>query len=243
LTDAVAACAANSAAWHAAWLSALRLRSTSEPRAWHAIDVPPSIYCAAITTDAAATADDVAASCGAVCDSWSALDLGAAGFGPLWTMPWYRREPAPLPGDEPPSDLEIAHVATPHDVEEFELVSIRGFRDESASVEPGAIHPAGILEEPRMTMLTGRAGGRPVAAAMAYDDGYTVGIYGVATVASARGRGYGSALTRALVDPARPAVLSSSAVAERLYRRLGFVRVGELRLWAPEANSTGSASS
>jgi predicted GNAT family acetyltransferase len=82
-----------------------------------------------------------------------------------------------------------------------------------------------------MTMVTGRAGGSAVAAAMSYRSEGAVGIYGVTTIASARGRGYASALTRALVDPAAPALLSPSPEAERLYRRLGFEQVGELRQW------------
>jgi predicted GNAT family acetyltransferase len=82
-----------------------------------------------------------------------------------------------------------------------------------------------------MTMLTGRVAGRAVAAAMSYRLDHVVGIYGVATLASARGRGYASALTASLVDPALPASLSPSPAAESLYRRLGFAGVGELTMW------------
>jgi predicted GNAT family acetyltransferase len=66
---------------------------------------------------------------------------------------------------------------------------------------------------------------------MSYRTDAAVGIYGVTTVASARGRGYASALTRALIDPSLPASLSPSPEAESLYRRLGFERAGELRVW------------
>ena len=59
------------------------------------------------------------------------------------------------------------------------------------------------------------------------------GVFGVTTIASARRRGYATALTRAsiLADPALPSVLAPSAMAERMYERLGYRRVGELRAW------------
>jgi GNAT superfamily N-acetyltransferase len=118
------------------------------------------------------------------------------------------------------------------DVAEFELVSVRGFGgDEDATVDPGSLHPASILADPRMTMLIGRVAGRGVAAATSYRTATAVGIYGVTTVASARARGYASALTRALIDPAVPASLSPSPEAESLYTRLGFEPVGALRQW------------
>jgi GNAT superfamily N-acetyltransferase len=136
-----------------------------------------------------------------------------------------------LSPEDAPAGLDLVHVSSPDEVAEFELVSVRGFESEDASVEPGALHPAAILGDERMTMLIGRAGGRAVAAAMSYRTEAAVGVYGVTTVASARGRGYATCLTRALIDPALPTSLSPSQEAERLYRRLGFEQVGELRQW------------
>ena len=80
----------------------------------------------------------------------------------------------------------------------------------------------------------GRVARRPVAAAMSYVDRAAIGIFGVTTVASARGRGYGTAMTRAamLVETGLPAVLDPSKEAESMYRRLGFHAVGELRKWS-----------
>jgi GNAT superfamily N-acetyltransferase len=123
------------------------------------------------------------------------------------------------------------------EVEEFERTSLRGFADDAdACVETGSIHPASILDDPQMTMLTGRVARRPVAAAMSYRLDAVVGIYGVTTVPSARRRGYASALTAALIDPNAHASLSPSAMAEGLYRRLSFEQVGELTMW--QASST-----
>jgi GNAT superfamily N-acetyltransferase len=175
-----------------------------------------------------------------VCDAWSTLDLAAFGFeqrgrdGVPETArePWFVRPAGELAPRERPAELDVVRVSTPLEVAEFELVSVRGFLgDEDATVEPGSLHPASILADPRMTMLVGRVGGSGVAAAMSYRIDAVVGIYGVTTVASARGRGYASALTHALIDPAVPASLSPSPEAESLYRRLGFESVGALRQW------------
>ncbi len=167
---------------------------------------------------------------GTLCDSWSALDLGPLGFQERVREPWFVRPPGELEPEEEPVELDVVQVATPDEVAEFELASARGFGGEDATVE-ATFHPPSILGDARMRMLTGRVEGRAVAAAMSFRGEEATGIYGVTTVASARGRGYATALTRALIDPERPTVLSPSHEAERLYRRLGFEQVGELRQW------------
>jgi predicted GNAT family acetyltransferase len=145
--------------------------------------------------------------------------------------PWFLRPAGDLPVAQQPADLDVVRVSTPGQVAEFEDVSMRGLMGEDASVQNGTIHPASTLADPRMTMLTGRVGDNAVAAAMSYRSGEAVGIYGVTTIASTRGRGYASALTHALIDPALPALLSSSPAGANLYRRLGFEQVGELGQW------------
>jgi hypothetical protein len=168
---------------------------------------------------------------GSLCDSWSTLDLTPLGFRERMREPWFVRPPGELGTDTQPPELEIVRVSTPAEVVEFEAVSVRGFSDEDARIDAGSLHPARILADEQMTMLTGRVEGRPVAAATGYRTDGAVGIYGVATIASARRRGYGSALTRALLDPALAAVLSPSPEGERMYRALGFRPVGELCQW------------
>jgi hypothetical protein len=229
--DAVTLSADAAARWHASWLTALGLRSERREGVWRALDSPPVIYWTAITLARDVPAAAVADARGTVCDAWSALELGHAGFAERKREPWFVRPPGELGADVPPAGLEIVRVSTPAEVEEFELVSVRGFESEDASIAPGAIHPPAILADPRMTMFTGREDGRAVAAAMSYRTDAAVGIYGVTTVASARDRGYASALTRALIDPSLPASLSPSPEAQSLYRRLGFEEVGELRVW------------
>jgi hypothetical protein len=228
--DVVAVCARTTAGWHASWLASLGLRSEWRGRVWRALDPPPFIYWTAITLSQHASEEDVRGAGGTVCDSWSSLELGREGWDERAREPWFRRPPGPLASEEPPPELAVVRVSTPAEVAEFELVSARGFGGEDTAVQI-PFHPPSILADDRMTMLTGRVDGAAVAAAMSYRGAEAIGIYGVTTVASARGRGYATALTRALIDPELPTVLSPTPEAEVLYRRIGFEQVGELRQW------------
>jgi ribosomal protein S18 acetylase RimI-like enzyme len=80
--------------------------------------------------------------------------------------------------------------------------------------------------------LVGYDGDRPVAAAEVCVAAGVAGLYNVCTLVADRGRGHGSALTRAALGVAvargcRTAVLQASGPGERIYRRLGFRTVGE----------------
>ena len=110
---------------------------------------------------------------------------------------------------------------------------MRGFENEGATVEAGTIHPAAILEDPAMAIFLGRVYGKAVAAAMGYRTDTAVGVFGVTTVASARRRGYATALTRAAMLPETglPAVLAPSKEGESMYLNLGFEPVGALSIW------------
>jgi hypothetical protein len=228
----VALCAAAAAGWHAAWLASLNLRSEADVEAWRAVDAPPQMYFGAITLRPDATEAAVLSSPGSVCDSWQTLDLTEFGL-QVWRQdPWFRRPAGELRMPTPP-ELELVRVTTAEEVEEFEAVSVRGFGNEEATIEPGTVHPPSILAEPRMVLWLGRVNGKPVGGSMGYRTDNAVGVFGVTTIASARRRGYGAALTAAamLTDSGLPAVLASSKDGERLYERLGFERVGGLSIW------------
>jgi hypothetical protein len=226
-------CADAVADWHSAWLASFGQRFVKDENAWRALDAPHFIYFAGITLQPDAPAASVGAVPGTVCDSWSSLDLAPSGFRLDGSEAWFYREPGPLPVEEVPPELELVQVSTPDELVEFEAVSVRGFENESATVEPGSLHPKAILDDSRMVMWLGRVDGKSVAAAMSYRTDSAVGVFGVTTVASARRRGYASVLTRASIeaDTELPSVLAPSEMAERMYERLGYRRVGELRKW------------
>jgi hypothetical protein len=232
--DPVALCADAVAGWHASWLTALGLRSAADADAWRALDPAPHIYFTAITLRPNTPAAAVAGAAGAVCDSWQTIDLEQSGFYDWRHEPWFLCLSPEPPGQEAPPELEILRVTTAQEVEELEAVSVRGFENEAATIEPGTLHPPAILDDPRMILWLGRVEGKPVGAAMSYRTDEAVGIFGVTTIASVRRRGYGTALTRAamLVDSGLPSILAPSPEAEGVYRRLGFERVGGLRIWS-----------
>jgi len=233
VADEVALAADACIGWHDSWSQALRVRTEMDGDAWRALDRPPVIYFTAITRRPEAPAEALANAQGVVCDAWSRLDLGPFGFEPFASEPWFFRPAGPLPPAEEPAKLEIVRVTAPEEVQELEAVSARGFEGENATVQVGSIHPVSILDDRRMTNWIGRVDGRSVAAAMSYRTDRAIGVFGVTTIASARGRGYGTAMTRAavLAESALPSVLAPSREAERLYGRLGFRSVGELCKW------------
>jgi GNAT superfamily N-acetyltransferase len=82
--------------------------------------------------------------------------------------------------------------------------------------------------------------GHPVAAGTAYLTGPTAGLYNIATLEDARGRGVGYAVTLALMDLARDAgaehaILHASASGRPVYEKAGFVEVCQVPqyLWMP----------
>jgi GNAT superfamily N-acetyltransferase len=87
-------------------------------------------------------------------------------------------------------------------------------------------------------LLTARAGGELVAAALAYDFSGDCGIYNVGTVEKARRRGLGTALTAAQAHDARDrgcrtASLQSTQMAERVYAAVGFRDLGRILEYVP----------
>ena len=80
--------------------------------------------------------------------------------------------------------------------------------------------------------------GVPISKIGLYKGSGSAGIYGVATKPEARGLGIASLLMNVAMRAAKDmgyqlAVLDSSPLAEKLYKRLGFVTVAPLRLYSP----------
>jgi hypothetical protein len=239
--DPVALCADAVAGWHETWLEALGLRSERNADVWRALDRPPPMYFAAITLRPLVPATALADVPGSICDNWQDLSLERRGLRVWRTEPWFFRPAGPVSIEQPP-ELEVIRVSSPAEVAEFETVSVHGFENEEATIAPGAIHPPTILGDPRMEMFLGRVDGRPVGAAMGYRTDDAIGVFGVTVVASARRRGYGTALTCAAMLPETglPSVLAPSPEGEPLYAKLGFARVGELSIWS-ESPTAGQA--
>ena len=91
---------------------------------------------------------------------------------------------------------------------------------------------------PSLRHYVGMLGGEVVATGSLYIGSATSGIYDVITREDLRGRGIGSAMFAYLLGEAkrerhRTAVLQASDAGQGIYRRAGFVTVGEVQVFEP----------
>lgn len=101
--------------------------------------------------------------------------------------------------------------------------------------------PASFAADPEVRFITAYLDGRPVGTAMAIRTGDTSGVYNVGTLAEARRRGIGSAVTWAAVEAGQAwgcdtIVLQSSEMGLPMYRAMGFrtvTRYDEFRAAPP----------
>jgi GNAT superfamily N-acetyltransferase len=112
--------------------------------------------------------------------------------------------------------------------------------------------PPGLLdgaEREQFHVLVATLDGEPVATAMSYDHEGDCGVFNVTTVAHARRRGLGTAMTALQLHQARErgcvtASLQSTAMAERVYAAAGFHPLGRYLEFVPvHSDDTRSASS
>ena len=134
--------------------------------------------------------------------------------------------PAAVP--KPPAGLTIEEVKTPQQLVAFRETAFGGFG-----------YPVGaarlflnerLLALPNARLYAGLEGGAIVATSILFTTGDIAGIYWVATLEAARGRGYGAALTWAAVRggaqaDCRIASLQASALGRPVYARMGFAHV------------------
>ena len=176
-----------------------------------------------------------------VCDSWNELPLEHLGLTRRAEGPWFVRPAGSFDDAEPSADgLTIEIVTTPPVLAEFEATVVTGFGARHP-IAPFDIHAPGVLADPAMRLLLGRASdarsgvaeGEPVAVSMAFVGAGLLGVYGVATVPSARRRGFAAAMTVAACSfaPELAAMLQPSAQALTIYRRLGFTDAGWFSHW------------
>jgi GNAT superfamily N-acetyltransferase len=133
-----------------------------------------------------------------------------------------------------PAELRIEPVRDRAGLDAWERVAIDGYPlDALEGASPGALIPTGWLNEPRATFWVGWVGDEPVCASMAWTEHGINDVTMVATVPTARRRGYGEALTwcAAQADPALPAMLLSSDDGRPVYERMGFLPLLRLTLW------------
>lgn len=139
-----------------------------------------------------------------------------------------------LPEPEAPDAVSIRSVDLETDLPAVRTIEVEAFETPPEVTE--RFVGSGMLADHRVRMFTAWLDGAPVGEATAYRAGSAVGIFGVGVLETARRRGIGTALTitaaRAFGDAADLAWLQPSAMAERLYERLGFRTVSRWEVWA-----------
>jgi GNAT superfamily N-acetyltransferase len=129
------------------------------------------------------------------------------------------------PGAAPPADLAVRVVGDEADLDLFRETAFAGF----------GLPPRGarvflterLLEMPGVRLYLGTLGGRPVCTSALCATGPVAGIYWVATLPEARGRGLGEAITWSAVRGGlelgcRFASLQASDMGRPVYERMGF---------------------
>jgi hypothetical protein len=131
-------------------------------------------------------------------------------------------------GEAPPvpDGLAVVEVTTLELLAEYERVLVEGFPlDELQPFRAHtALHPSS-LHVPNMRMFIGLVDGRGVCGATSIVAHGVNHVEWVATVADARGRGYGAAVTWAatLADPSTHAMLVATDMGRPVYERMGYV--------------------
>jgi GNAT superfamily N-acetyltransferase len=239
--DLARAAAANLAAWHDVSVAALGYRSEWVGGGWLSVDPIPAIYFGWVGTDPATAPASVTAELtrrsrdgrpASACDPFGAIDLGPLGFAPDVPQPWWARAPGAVPAGPHPRGVSVEVVRSEIELARYEAISSEGFG--VPAEPPFRWHGPPLLLDRRLTIFLGRLDGRPAAAAMAFVEAGVVGIYGVTTIAPARGRGLATVMTghAIAVAPSLPAVLQPSPEAERLYARVGFRPFATFATWA-----------
>lgn len=122
-------------------------------------------------------------------------------------------------------ELEIWRVTEATGIDVHRQVVTAGFGSDRAVARGTAC--ADLLDRPECVVYVGYADGTPVASGLGWRSGRTVGVYSIATVQSARRRGYGAAMTAHVVADGVTAgcdvaVLQASEMGRPIYERQGF---------------------
>jgi GNAT superfamily N-acetyltransferase len=136
---------------------------------------------------------------------------------------------APIePQVQVPGELEIEAVRDEAGMEDAVLLASAGF-GMPPELARKFLNPS-MLDDPLVRTFVGRVGGEAVSTATLVVTDEVAGVYTVATPTAHRSRGYGAALTAAVVEEGRRrgctlASLQASPMGAPVYERMGFRRV------------------
>jgi GNAT superfamily N-acetyltransferase len=134
------------------------------------------------------------------------------------------------------TELDIRRVTDPTGIDTHRQVMTAGFgSDPAVALGTACVH---LLARPGCVVYVGYADGDAVVSGLGWQTGRTIGVYSIATIASARRRGYGAAMTaRVVADGAAAgcdvAALQASEMGRPIYERLGFRTVVRYAAYRP----------
>ena len=122
-------------------------------------------------------------------------------------------------------ELDIRRVTDAAGIDAHREAATAGFGADPAVAQETVC--ANLLNRPDCVVYVGYADGDPVVSGLGWRTGRTIGVYSIATIPSARRRGYGAAMTaRVVADGALAgcdvAALQASEMGRPIYERLGF---------------------
>lgn len=228
MDDRLAAAVLDNARWCHLVCSTHGIAGRFDADAWASARRTPPMYPDAVTLTDDVSAEallsrvDRTAGC-SIKDSFSTLDLTAAGFGVLFDAQWLWRPAAPPPAA---GGLRWERIEQTSDLRTWSLEHGAG----------STFSPA-LLDEPTVTILAGRdRGGRRGAGAVATDGDDAVGISNVFTVGEDTALAFADAFagaTAAIAEhfPDRPIVSYLSTDRLGAAEAAGFGTIGPLRVW------------
>lgn len=161
--------------------------------------------------------------------------LGEAGLQREDVPGMYADLAGPVPAPAPPGEITVVGRAQ---LRAFCDVMVAGYEMPAELASEFHVGFAGFDE--RLVNVIASVDGRPAACGTVWLTGQTAGIYDVATLPEARGRGLGHAVTAALMEIGRErgathAILHATEMGRPVYERLGFTEVCTVPqyLWLP----------
>jgi GNAT superfamily N-acetyltransferase len=133
-------------------------------------------------------------------------------------------DPAAIAAHAPP-ELEIRRVTNGAGIDAHRQVATAGFGSDPAVLLGTAC--ADLLDRPECVVYLGYMDGDPVVSGLGWRTGSTIGVYSIATIPTARRRGYGAAMTARVVADGviagcDAAALQASEMGRPIYERMGF---------------------
>jgi hypothetical protein len=156
---------------------------------------------------------------------WACSDaLRGAGLREVARIPGMLLDPLRA-GGAPREDLVVREVRSDEDLARYQETAFTGF---GLPARAGRVFLTDrLLEMPNVRLYLGCVGDRPVCTSALHATGPVAGIYWVATLPEARGRGFGEAVTWSAVRGGialgcRFASLQASVMGRPVYERMGF---------------------